>query len=70
LSGFFLHFQFPEETGNIQSAFSGNSKLVIIANESLIEVDYLILELAVNKAFSFRRRLFGFDSFFRKLAKN
>jgi len=67
---FCFYYRFPDETENMQSASSGVSRLVSTTNYSLIEIGHLILELAVNLTFRFRRRRLGFVSFFRKLSKN
>ncbi len=41
----FLHFQFPEETGNIQSAFSGNAYFFKYCPFKLIRLDAVIYDM-------------------------
>jgi hypothetical protein len=41
----FLHFQFPEETGNIQCAFSGNTHSIKYCPFKLIRLDAAIYDM-------------------------
>ncbi len=45
----FLHFQFPEETGNIQSAFSGNTYSFKYCPFKLIHLDAAIYDMDYKK---------------------